>query len=31
MIKNAFEEYSKKFTQEIIVKKYISFFRKIIR
>lgn len=31
IIKNAFAEYSKKFTQEIIVKKYISFFRKIIK
>jgi len=31
IIKNAFDEYSKQFTQEIVVKKYISFFRKIIK
>ena len=31
IIKNAFEEYNKKFKQELIVKKYISFFKKIIK
>ena len=31
IIKNAFEEYNKKFKQELIIKKYISFFKKIIK
>ena len=31
IIKNAFDEYNNKFTEEMVVKQYISFFKRIAK